>query len=141
MPDVVATQFDGSGKAQGFSSKPALFFVYGAIIVINDLLFWLLPLKLHRLPPASLRLPNSDYWLSERQRAASLEFLKNQLMGFGIAGLALAVTVMELLVAANRVDPPRLSGLFLWLLLGYAFFVTLWSVRTVRRFRSPVVPA
>ena len=65
LPERVASHFDGSGRADGWSSRDAFIATwYGVIVLVNIWPLVIGPL-MRKLPPGLLSLPNKEYWLAD----------------------------------------------------------------------------
>ncbi|WP_165246393.1 DUF1648 domain-containing protein [Paludisphaera soli] len=140
LPDRVASHFTASGRADGWSSRPA----YAASLLGGAALTSILcvaPLALSRhLPDSLLNIPDREYWLAPERRDEA--YAKLLAFGLGTASLAtgLFVGLHLLTVRANRVQPPRLPlsegmGLMAVFLIGlglliYHFQRRAWRVRS-----------
>jgi hypothetical protein len=139
LPPVVATHFGSGGEANGFMTH-ALYVRFMLAFVV--LLPWLVNFAMERVlssPRARINLPNRDHWLSESQRAATVEYLLRHMRYFGIMLAAFLCCVHWLVVKANAATPPTLDNTQFSVALGaYLLVVVLWIVALRRRFRRPL---
>jgi hypothetical protein len=137
LPEVMASHFDGAGRANGYQSRRAFAFTSVGLSVGNWLLFAALRGMLHKLPPGLINIPHRDYWLAPERKSAALERFCGYMDWFACATIALLVGVFELVVRANLARG-ELGPVAIWLLLAcYLGFALSWSVALVRSFRLP----
>jgi hypothetical protein len=137
LPDVVASNFDGSGRAHGWMSRAGFLALHFGMVGLLGALFLVLPVLLVRLPPQLVNLPNRDYWLAPERRVQTMERLASDLDRFGLATVAFLVWVMDTVIRANLSAEPRLGDAFVWVLGAYLVFAGWWTVRIFRRHRVP----
>lgn len=135
LPPLVASHFGSGGTANGF--MPHRTYVYAAVVACIVLpLCVILPVSmLLNNPNTTINLPNADYWLSPEQRPATVEYIRKQLLQFGIALLVFICYVHWLVVRANELTPPRLAaGPFVSALAVFVGFVVVWIALFFNRF-------
>jgi uncharacterized membrane protein len=138
LPNTVASHFDGSGVANGWSFKETFFLIhFGAIILITGT-FLLFPLILRHLPTSIINLPNKKYWLSEERREQTFMFIKGKMCWFGVVNLLLIICTIQLAINAN-LDPKKgFSSSTMWMVLGaYLICLLIWIITFIVRFRKP----
>ena len=151
LPDTVASHFDGSGRADGWSSKGVFLAIAMGVLALVAAVSVGLPLGLARLPVAWINLPRRDYWLAPEHVAEARTALRTFLTWFGILTTALVGWVFELTYRANlapnlafgagAADEVRLSGHSWTALAAYLVAVVVWLVLFVRCFhRVPAGP-
>lgn len=133
LPDIMATHFDGAGRPNGWASKTAFFALYLAFVAMLLLIF-LGGGRLFMLR-RDMRIPNREYWLAPERKEETIAFFRRRMLWMGVASIALAVIVTQLVIEANFLDPPRMSANIYWVLLGYFLYVALWLASLFLRFR------
>jgi uncharacterized membrane protein len=134
LPDVVASHFSSSGVANGRMSRDAYLTLMigvaaGLPLAINVLQTLLLGAS------ASLKLPNSAYWLAPERKATTLAFLRLQSMTFGVLLAAFLCFVHLCVVDAHSVTPARISSSVLsYGLVAYLLATVVWIVAFFYRF-------
>lgn len=135
LPSPLAVQFNSAGDVTRWGS-PHEFVILNLMIVaalIGVTLF--LPALLGKRPRMRWRLPNRDYWLAPERIAGTIDYIRRQLLWYGIMTLLLLMAAFQLVVDANAKLPPRLDSLRLVILIG--LFVTsmlLWAWAFWRKF-------
>lgn len=136
LPEVMASHFDGSGRADGWSSKTTFFVIDAVMLALLVAMFLGLP-KI-RWPDRWVSLPHKDYWLSPEKRRETYRIFEREMLVFGCATLVLLLVVMQWTIRANLDGSETLPAAGLWWLMGaYLVFTALWTVRLVLRFRRP----
>ena len=138
LPETVASTFGGAGEPVGWASRQAMFGFYAGMMGLFLVLFGLVRL-LVRLPSRWINIPRRDYWLAPVRREATLRVLESQLGWFLVVTLAYLVLVMQLVLRANLLDPPRLEQQSFWIyFVVYMVYATVWTIWLVVRFcRAP----
>lgn len=137
LPNYMASNFDGSGTPNGWSSKASFVGVYLAIL---GLIWFTLVIMPGRAigRTKQLRVPNANYWMAPERRDRAFNTIQAMLAWMGALNVALAFGVANLVFTAN-LDGTPLSNVFLWLLIGYFVAIFVWLVALYRYFR--VAPA
>lgn len=110
LPDVVASHFGASGRANGWMPRGIYTGFMLAIVVFVALLLGVLPSRMLRNPNARIKLPNPQYWLAPARRAGTIDFISRQLMRFSSMVLTFFCYTHWLVVRANEAVPPQLSS-------------------------------
>lgn len=136
LPQVVATHFGASGLANGYMSHTTYVrFMLGFVVFLP----WLVNFAMERVlasPGARINLPNRDHWLSDSQRASTVDYLMRHMRYFGLMLAAFLCGVHALVVKANALTPPMLDNTRFSVALGIYFLaVVVWIVALRRRFR------
>jgi uncharacterized membrane protein len=126
LPETMASHFDAEGIPDGWSSKPVFLALYFAVLGMTVLIFAVLPAGLAHIPERWLSLPNKQYWWAPERRAATVAFIRGRMLALGAANVALAVFIHQLVIDANLMPEPRLSGAAFWALAIYAGYVAVW---------------
>lgn len=141
LPAMVASHFDDNGAANGFIQHRT-YMIATLIAILLLPLAVVLPISLAmNSPTAIINVPNRDHWLAPQRRAATVAYVKRQMLIFGLALLAFICYVHWLVVKANTTAPPRLPpSSFMLALVGFATFVMLWVAVLLKRFRNVHAP-
>jgi uncharacterized membrane protein len=134
LPDEVASHFDGSGRANGWSPKEMFFLIDLCTMVLVALVFLFLPRTLSRFSDKSINLPNKDYWLAPERREETARVIHDQMCWFGVATLVFLICVFQLVIEANLNPPPVLSSHFIFLLIVYLAFTAWWVIKFIGKF-------
>ncbi|HXY61410.1 MAG TPA: DUF1648 domain-containing protein [Nitrospirota bacterium] len=136
LPEHMASHFGGSGDPNGWSGKAAFFGIYAGILVMVFLLFHALPGLLSRFPDAMINLPNKEYWLAPERRASTFSRIKDYFVSMGIGLIIFLLFTLQLVIQANLREDRHLDSTVLWILLVvFAVFTIVWSIRFIRMFR------
>lgn len=133
LPDVVASHFGASGKANGFMPRVIYMWLMLAIVAFIPLVLVVVPLQAFRNPNARINLPNSEYWLAPERRAETIETLSRQSVRFSTLLLAFLCYAHWLVIQANKTAPPGLSSR--WFFGGLAVFLVatlVWATSLIR---------
>jgi uncharacterized membrane protein len=136
LPDRVATHFDGSGGANGWSSHASIITSAAALVAITGAIFLVAGL-LMRVPDSLINIPNKSYWLAPGRRDQALAFMRDWLRWFVALTLALLVLTIGMGLQANLATPVRLAGSWWWVLAGYVLIAIAMVGALMRRFRAP----
>lgn len=137
VPDVVASHFGNSGQVNGTSSRTAFIALNAVVLAMLTVTFGGLGLLMRRLPDSAINIPHKTHWLAPARRERTLAWLSGRLLTLGAGTLFFMAANTHLIVIANRVDPPRLPGLFVPLLVVYLLGVAVWLVGLFRALRVP----
>lgn len=137
LPEIIATNFGGGGRPQGWMSKSTfILFELGLVLLIGFMMFGL-PRLIKNIPNSLVNMPNRHYWLADDRKEKTLMILQRE-MGWVFVGLlAFFIAVNHLVFEANLADPKRLSDWFLFVFVGFLLFVTVWGIRFLIIFRKP----
>ncbi len=138
LPERVATHFNGSGNADGWSSKSS--FLWGSFAVVAGVgggllvLAWFLP----RVPVRLLNLPGKDYWLAPERHAASMDWLRVWMLWIGAATMAFLLALFHATLQANfGGEEARLGEWFSVAVVGYLAILLGGTAWLLLRFRRP----
>lgn len=134
LPATVASHFGASGHPNGWSPKGVFFAIVFGMILLNVLVFVLLPPRLPRLSRGGLNLPNKGYWLAPERHEATESSVRTRITWFGVAQMALLVMTVQFVITANMRPEPRLGAGMGWLMAAYFGFVAGWIFHFFRRF-------
>lgn len=137
LPDVMASHFDGSGRPDGWMSKPFFFTFEGILLAVLLLVFQVFRSRLSKVSSRFVNLPNKEYWLDSSRIGEAAETLgrSNDWLCVGIVGLFLTVNHFVFLANINK-EP--LASLAIWvILISFLGFLLIWSVVFWRRFAIP----
>lgn len=139
LPAMVASHFDAAGAANGFMLQA--FYLRLMLLLVLGLPTQMVLLTWYAIgkPEARINLPNKDFWLAPERRGATIAYLRNGIVWFGIMLLALLCYMHWLVVLANAAQPPRLSSAgFIGGLLAFFIVLFIWLRRLLARFRHRV---
>jgi uncharacterized membrane protein len=138
LPERMASHFDGSGQANGWSPKTFFFGLEAFVLVVVTACFAILPAVIEALPPRMVNFPNKDYWLAPERRAATMASVSSALTWFGCAVMAFLFAVTWLVIKVNLGLEPALPSLPMWALLaGFVLCVVLLLLRFLYLGRRP----
>jgi hypothetical protein len=136
LPSPLASRFTWAGKAIGWTT-PASFATINLVFIAAILgITILLPNLMGKHPRLRWwNLPNRDYWLAPENLPKTVEHVQRQLAWCGVMTLLLLMAVFQLVVEANRHDPPVLDNTrMLVFIVAYVAFMLLWSFMFWRKF-------
>jgi uncharacterized membrane protein len=136
MPAVVASHFDGTGVANGWSSRNVFFAIYLAMVAMLIGIFICLPRRSGERGKLRMNIPNREYWLAPQRRGQTMEFFRRQMMVLGIVHLLLAIFTVQLAILANLQQESRLHASMWWALGSYFLFLGLWLTHLFLHFRK-----
>jgi len=141
LPANVATHFGFTGEANGWMSRGAYLMFMAFFGLIFPLVAPLAALLLPRFPMSMVNLPNKEYWLAPERREGTVAFLVSQMLRLAVLELGLVIVLHQLVVDANRQQPPRMSNLVWAVLAVFLVFLVGWGWSLVRHFRLPEASA
>lgn len=136
LPEQVASQFDASGRPDGWMSRDAFVWTVALTYGLLGGGFLLLPQALPAFPDAIINLPNKAYWLAPERRTDALARLGRSLFRFGAVNVLLVAFLVHQTFAVNLGDAESLRG-FLPALGLYGVYTVVWCVGLQRQFRLP----
>jgi len=140
LPDRMATHFDASGAADGWTSRAVFFGIYGVSLLLAAGPPALLPRYIRRLPESAINLPHKEFWLAPERRDATWAAIEGRLGAIGVAVVTLLVFVLHLIVRANLAPDPGLRPIEIWgPIAAFLIFTAAWTVGLWRRFARPEV--
>lgn len=134
LPERMATHFGAYGRPNDWSDKLGFFIGYIIIILLNCLIFLWAPISISRIRSNRFSLPNRDYWLAPERRDETIRYLRHQLLWFGVVHMLLGLYVVQLVIAANQLKSPILSGDIIWALTTYGIILVTWLIRLIGHF-------
>jgi uncharacterized membrane protein len=138
LPAVVASHFDVSGLANGYMPRGMYLTVLLIIVVGAPLLLAYLPYSIAKQRATRLNIPHRSYWLAPQRVIETQAFLWHHGLWFAAMLAVFLAYVHWLVVAANRLQPPRIDNDALILALAaFSGGVIVWLVTLWRRFRLP----
>jgi len=136
LPALVGSHYAASGLATNYMPR-AMYLRFTLLFAV------LLPLALAYFPVfamsrdgARVNLPNREYWLAPRQRAATLEFVRRHCTRLALLLLLFFCYIHWLVTRANLVQPPLLSSS--WFIAGIVVLLVcalMWTVTFVGHFQ------
>lgn len=110
LPDAVASKFNTDGHATSHMSRDA----YRALMTFGTLAlpFALLAVqvRLPRVRPRFISIPNRDYWLTAKRRPQALAYLERHTLIFGSTAPLFFAGMHWLIAQANTRVPPQLDN-------------------------------
>ena len=134
LPERVASHFGPGGTPNGWMSGGSFVTINLAIVAFVAVSLYSVSVRMRKLDPAAIKLPNKDYWLAPERREESAEFLSGYFLWFGTATLLLMLDIFHQafrynLFLSRELDHPGVS-------LGlYVAFALLWVGGLHLRFR------
>jgi uncharacterized membrane protein len=135
LPDRVASHFDASGAANGFTPRT----VYLALMFLVCTLPLGAALAMAasvRNPKARLNLPHREFWLAPERREEAVWRIRRGMAQFNTRLLVFLCYVQGLVVRANGQQPAHLDSA--WMIGGLAVFAVVmlaWLLGFARQFR------
>ena len=138
LPPTLATHFDGSGVANGWSSRAEYaMFLAGIGIGLPLLIVGIVGLFVRRAPQW-INLPHREIWLAEVHRAEGLGRVREHMWWLACVLAMTTLSTHLALLGANKHQPPQLP---LRAALGLIAFpvacMVIWAVTWHRLFRPP----
>jgi hypothetical protein len=139
LPALVADRFDATGTPRGWLERESFVMRRAVFLAAMPVLFMVLPAQVLRHWPQRLLARGRAYWLAPERREQTIAALGRMMLWLGLASVALAVIVTQLIFEANLRTPPQLEvDALWWALAAYVAFLIVWTWRLWRRFpRSP----
>lgn len=134
LPERIASHFGPSGSADGWMASSFFIKINLGVVVFLVFSLYMASARMRTVDPATLKLPNKDYWLAPERRGETVEFLSGYFLWFGAATLLLMLDMFRQVFQYNlflsrELDHPRVS-------LGlYVAFALLWVAGLQVRFR------
>jgi uncharacterized membrane protein len=119
LPSTMASGFDGVGNARDNMARETYRNLTLAIATLLPLAVASFMSVLGHLEPDAVRIPHREYWLRPENRAAMYSYLAKWAIVLAIGLCIFFAALHALVLDANTLQPPRLSGASD--LLGYAF--------------------
>jgi len=140
LPERLASHFDSSGRADGWSSRDSFIATwYGVIVLVN---IWPLVIgpMMRKLPPGLLSLPNKEYWLADdTRREIAIGITRAMLAGIMFATNLLLLMAFDYTLAMNAGGEATFNiwfGMIVQITLTTG--IVIWGM--VRFSRTPHVP-
>lgn len=138
LPEVMATHFDASGQADGWSSKSSFLITNLLFTLGMAALFLALPLLLNKIPNEWINMPNKEYWLAPERREETLATMQIWMEWIGAATVALLIAITQMTIEANLSGAQDLGQGFAALMTGYLVVMAVWIVGFLRwAFKKP----
>jgi uncharacterized membrane protein len=137
LPDPVASHFNGQGVPDGWMSRSAHLWAMTGIGFGLSLFMLATFYSIRFFPNCTINLPHRDYWLAPERRTETCDAIFHAGLWFTSLLAAFLAAINLLVVAANDVQPVKLSSA-IWLLLAALLATTSWwAYKLLRRFRIP----
>ena len=136
LPSTVASHFDAAGNPNGCSSKKQFVGIYMVVILMMSLSSLVLPLLLKYIPISLINLPKKVYWLAPERKETTFLFIAETMLILGNATTLFLIITFQLAFEANLSSTRHFSSETMFILLGcYFFFIAVWLIRFMVRFR------
>jgi uncharacterized membrane protein len=138
LPPIVASHFDGSGAANGYTTRTGYLTLMLVMLVGVPGVMMSMRAMLRRIPARFINLPHREYWLAPERREASIDYIAASMTRFGWALIAFLAFVHWRVVEANRLQPPHLSAAWFVPALVVFMLAVVYSVWALyQRFPKP----
>ena len=135
LPDKIASHFNGSGTADGWTGRSSFTMTMLAVGLGIPAFVVGIMYSIRFFPAKYLNVPNSSYWREPTNYRKACDFLFVSSLWFASAFLLWQTFFSRLIVSANLVSPPHLNSTHALLmtvpLLGFTFA---WVIAIVLRF-------
>lgn len=136
LPTTIASHFAASGAPDSWQPKSVFFALFAFVYLLFAGIYYWLPHLILTLPTAFINLPNKAYWLAPRRRAATADWVADNLSWLGVGMLALIIATGQLAINANLPGATHTLSPVIWMLLaGYLVVGGWWVLRWYRKFR------
>lgn len=135
LPDKVASHFNGSGVANGWTSRSSfttsmLAVGIGVPVLVIGIMYFI-----RFFPAKFLNVPNSSYWRDPKNYRKACDFLFVSSFWFGSTFLLWQAYFSRTIVEANLTSPPHLDSTKTVLLtVPLLIFTFIWVVILIARF-------
>ena len=137
LPERVASHFDLSGTADGWSSRRQLLVVIGSMVALVAGLGFGLPRLVAVLPVSLINLPHREYWLAPERRARTVDRIADDLAWFAVLTGVLMILVFQGTIAYNLDPESGAMANTIWIVAAYVLATFAWAARLCLRFRLP----
>jgi uncharacterized membrane protein len=135
LPERMASHFSADGTPNGWQLKEMFFLLMGLVSASTAIIGFLAPVLIARRPASQINLPNKEYWLAPKRRAATMEFIAGQMRWFACAVLTVLLFGGYEAIQANLREVVRFdSQVMLAVMVGFVVFVLVWLIGFVRHF-------
>ena len=140
MPAQVASHFNASGNADGWSTRNSFLLIQIATTIFTALIFGICGFFVTKFPKSMMNIPNKDYWLSEEKKEETYILFQKFLFWFGSMTLGFVTLVFMEALRAN-LDGSKSMGENFWIYLGvFLLFTFYYSIKFVLYFRKKNIP-
>ena len=139
LPERLATHFNVTGQADGWSSRSSFLTVWLATLAGMSLLFVGLRWLVHIIPARFVNMPRRDYWFAPEREGYTRAAIGELILGIGMLMLATMSGLNHLTMRTNLSATPSL-GLWPWVITGANLALTLVVVLTFTRRFARVPP-
>src|SRR5262249_50620915 len=139
LPEIIGSQFAGSGSPNAWQTKAIFFTTELLIVVLAAVIGFGVPRIIASMPVSLINLPNKNFWLAPEHREETMSYLQMHMAWFACALLGFLLFVMKLVIEANLHQPPRLnSASFIAALLAFLAFTAISTIRLIAHFAKPL---
>ncbi|HEC13140.1 MAG TPA: hypothetical protein ENI80_07800 [Acidiferrobacteraceae bacterium] len=127
LPDYVAVNFGDGGVPNAWHKKDANVVIGGLSLIVNTVVFLLMPVIFSRFPVRLISFPKREYWLAEERKAQSIRSMSAWMQFFGVFTNCFIIAVTHLVFMANISDPVRLNNDHFFSMIGlYVLVLVVW---------------
>jgi hypothetical protein len=135
LPLRVASHFDPSGLANGYSSRLQYLVLAVGLTAIGSFVPAAAMSLVVRRWPASIGIPDPEYWFAPERRAGATRVLDRFANLFAAALACFMLAVHFLVIRAHSHTPPRFdTNAFMVLLAAFGVTLIAWLAALLRRF-------
>ncbi|MEP6670352.1 MAG: protein kinase [Chthoniobacter sp.] len=133
LPERPPTHFDLDGHPNGWMNRSSYLVWVSAFPLTLLGLFWLVSRCAIRFP-SLLNIPRRDYWLALERRAETASLLFRWFLWLACGLTVFVGALHELVMEANRLNPPRLpSGPLMLVVIAFLLGLMIWIVIFIMR--------
>lgn len=135
LPDQVASHFDVSGKANGWSQKSSFIMSMGGVIMMISVFLPGITILLEKIPQY-INLPNKEYWLAEERRETTIHLLSSYILSIGNTSVALLVLTVQLIFQSNIDKTANLGYAYLYIVCFFLLIIFSIVISMLLRFST-----
>jgi len=137
LPEKVATHFNESGQADGWSTRRSYVWTWSCSVGLLPVMILGSIAAVRFLPARWVNVPHREFWLAPGQIEFTRAIVAGMVHWIGVATFLFTIVLNHLTLRANLTPEPSL-GLWPWILLGALFIaMAVIIVPVMLRFRRP----